>query len=115
MKIIFENRRSIIGTQRSYTHHFNVRHLPIKPTIMNLVKRFQELGSVGDRSRPGRSRSVRKYTEPKNTENVRSSIEDEPTTSTRTRSWNLTEVFVAHSKQLEHVFLQGLISAIYNH
>ena len=46
VEFYFENRRSIIGTQRSYMHHFNVRHPPTKPTITNLVKRFQEHGYV---------------------------------------------------------------------
>lgn len=86
IEFYFENGRSIIGTQRSYMRHFNVRHPPTKPTIINLVKRFREHGSVLDKSRPGRGRSVRTA---ENTENVRRSIEDDPTTSTRRRSQEL--------------------------
>ena len=51
-----------------------------------MVKRFREQGSVGNRFRPGRGRSVRT---PGNTENRRRSIEDDPTTSTRRRSQEL--------------------------
>ena len=39
--------------------HFNVRHSPTKPTIINLMMRFGEQGFVTDRSRPGRGLSVR--------------------------------------------------------
>ena len=46
IEFYFENRRSIIGTQKSFVRHFNVRHPPTKPTIINLVKRFQEHSSV---------------------------------------------------------------------
>ena len=48
--------------------------------------RFQEQGSVNDRSRRRRGRSVRT---PENTEDVRRSIEENPTTSTRRRSQEL--------------------------
>ena len=103
IEFYFENRRSIIGKQRSYLRHFNVRHSPTKPTIINLVKRFQEHGFVGDRSRPGRSRSERT---PGKTENVRRSIKDEATTSTGRRSqelvnsWRSLQVMYLYKIQL---------------
>ena len=53
---------------------------------MSLEIRFQEQGSVNDRSRRGRGPSVRT---PENTEDVRRSIEENPTTSTRRRSQEL--------------------------
>ena len=48
--------------------------------------RFQEQGSINDRSRRGRGRLV---LTPENTEDVRRSIEENPTTSTRRRSQEL--------------------------
>ena len=53
---------------------------------MSLVMRFQKQGSANDRSRRGRGRSV---LTPENTEDVRRSIEENPTTSTRRRSQEL--------------------------
>ena len=59
IEFYFENGRSIVATQRSYMRNFNVRHPPSRPAIMNLVARFQEYGSVSDKPRSGRGRSVR--------------------------------------------------------
>ena len=86
IEFYFENGRSIVATQRSYMRNFNVRHPPSRPAIMNLVARFQEHGSVSDRSRSGRGRSVRTR---ENTEAARRSIEENPTTSTQRRSQEL--------------------------
>ena len=86
IEFYFENGRSIVAKQRSYMRHFNVRHPPSRPAIMNLVTRFQEHGSVSDRSRSGRGRSVRTR---ENTEAASRSIEENPTTSTRRRSQEL--------------------------
>ena len=61
-------------------HYFNVRHSSTKLTILNLVKCFQEQGSVAERSQPGQGYSVCR---PENTENVQHSIEDNPTTYTQ--------------------------------
>ena len=63
--------------------HFNFRHSPTEPTIINMVKRFREQDSVADRSRPGRGFSIGT---PENTENALRSIEDNPTTLTRRSS-----------------------------
>ena len=72
MKIIefyFENGGSIVATQRSYTpFQRSTSSYSSRPAIMNLVTSFQEQGSVNDRSRRGRGRSVRT---PENTEDVR--------------------------------------------
>ena len=48
IEFYFENGWSIFAMQRSYTHHFNVRHRPSRPAIMSLVMRFQEQGSVNE-------------------------------------------------------------------
>ena len=40
IEFYFENKNSIILTQRSFVRYFNARHSPIKPTIINLVKLF---------------------------------------------------------------------------
>ena len=50
----------------------------LRPAIMNLVARFQEYGSVSDKPRSGRGRSVRTR---ENTEAAKRSIEENPTTS----------------------------------
>ena len=71
---------------RHFNVFFNIWHSPTKPTIINLVKRFRGQGSVAGRSQPGRGLLVRT---PENTENVRRSIEDNPTTSTRRSSQEL--------------------------
>ena len=86
IEFYFENGRSIVATQRSYMRNFNVRHPPSRPAIMNLVARFQEYGSVSDKPRSGRGRSVRTR---ENTEAAKRSIEENPTTSTRRRSQEL--------------------------
>ena len=86
IEFYFENGRSIVATQGSYMRHFNVRHCPSRPAIMSLVMRFQEQGSVTDRSRRGRGQSVRT---PENTKDVRRSIEENPTTFTRRRPQEL--------------------------
>ena len=79
IEFYFENGGSIVAMQRSYICHFNVQHHPSRPAIMSLVMRFQEQGSVNDRSRRGRGRSVRT---PENTEDVRRNIEENPITTT---------------------------------
>ena len=48
IELYFENRRSIILTQRAYRRHYNVRQAPNQITIDRLVKRFRQQGSVND-------------------------------------------------------------------
>ena len=48
IEFYFENGWSIVATQKSYMHHFNVRHRPSRPEIMSLVMHFQEQGSVNE-------------------------------------------------------------------
>ena len=113
IEFYFENERSIVATQRSYMRNFNVRHPPSRPAIMNLVARFQEYGSVSDKPRSGRGRSVRTR---ENTEAAKRSIEENPTTSTRRRSQELgisRSSLQRYSKRLAHVPLQNSISAIF--
>ena len=83
--------------------HLNVPHRSSRPAIMSLVMRFQEQGSVNDRSRRGRGRSV---CTPENTEDVRRSIEENPTTSTRRRSQELaiSQSFLQRIQTEVHIY-----------
>lgn len=86
IEFYLENRRSIVLTQRAYIRHFGVRKPPCKQTIVDLVRRFQIHGSVSDLPRAGRPRSGRSQD---NIQQVRESIEEEPSGSTRRRSQQL--------------------------
>ena len=78
--------------------HFNVRHS--RPAIMNLVTRFQEHGSVSDRSRVD---EIFLYVHVK----IREREPNHTHSKMFSRAWHLTEFSVAHSKRRAHVPLHG--------
>ena len=47
VKLFYENNGSIILTQRAYRRQFNVRDGPSPNTIRNIMRRFENQGSVG--------------------------------------------------------------------
>jgi len=55
----FESQHSIIQTQRSYWHFFQVRNARNASTIYRLVQRFRQQWPVCDFPRAGRPRAVR--------------------------------------------------------
>lgn len=87
VEFYFQNNNSIIGTQRTYCKHFNVKKPPTAFMIRQLIKRFQEQGSVNDLQRLGRPCQTRNKDV---IERIRKSIEEDPETSTRRRSFQLS-------------------------
>ena len=85
VKLFYENRESIISTQRAYRRHYQVRNAPSDNAIRSIVCRFEQQGAVTDLPRTGRPRNVRTD---ENRERVRESVE-ETATSTRRRSTEL--------------------------
>lgn len=85
--LFFENGRSIIATQRAYKKFYGVRNVPTGPTIRAIVAKFEQYGNVGDVKRVGRPRSGRSID---NIQLVRKSVSDNPETSTRRRSKELS-------------------------
>ena len=55
----FENHKSVVNTQRAYKRNFKTRDAPTSRTIREVVKRFQEKGTVAYRERCGPPKSVR--------------------------------------------------------
>lgn len=86
VEFYYRHQHSIVQTQRTFKTHFKTRKFPTKPTILQLIQRFQEQGSVADLPRTGRPRSVRTDL---STQRVRESIEKDPKSSTRRRSQEL--------------------------
>lgn len=86
VKLFYENNGSIILTQRAYRQQFNVRDGPSPNSIRNIMRRFENQGSVGDLPKTGRPKNV---TTNENRERVRESVRENPETSTRRRSTQL--------------------------
>ena len=55
----YENNKSIISTQRAYRRKYGTKTAPDPKTIRNIVKNFEENGSVGDKKRLGPELTVR--------------------------------------------------------
>ena len=64
----FENHKSVVNTQRAYKINYKTRDAPTSRTIGEVVKRFQEKGTVADRERCGLPKSMRT---PQNIEKLR--------------------------------------------
>ena len=86
VKLFYQNRESIISTQRAYRRHYQVRNAPSDNAIRSIVSRFEQQGAVTDLPRTGRPRNVRTD---ENCKRVRESVEETATTSTRRRSTEL--------------------------
>ena len=86
VKLFYQNRESIISTQRAYRRHYQVRNAPSDNAIRSIVRRFEQQGAVTDLPRTGRPRNVRTD---ENRERVREIVEETATTSTRRRSTEL--------------------------
>lgn len=82
----YENRRSIVKTQRAFKMNFDRRSAPTPRTIREIVKRFEESGSVDERSRPGPSMTIRT---PLNIEKVKGQLAVSPHRSSRVLSRKL--------------------------
>ena len=76
----YENNKSIISTQRAYPRKYGTKTAPDPKTIRNIVKNFEENGSVGDKKRFGPELTVRT---PENIEKIRKKLEDSPKRSQR--------------------------------
>ena len=59
VKLFYQNRESIISTQRAYRRHYQVRNAPSDNAIRSIVRRFEQQGAVTDLPRTGRPRNVR--------------------------------------------------------
>ena len=59
VQFYYSNGRSIVQTQRDYRTHFNVRDAPSENMIRNLMRRFEESGSVADLPKRGSEHTVR--------------------------------------------------------
>ena len=70
---------------RQFQQYYD-RTLPSRTNILNLVKEFDETGSVEDEPRSGRPRSV---STDENKERVRAAFEESPATSLRRASLDL--------------------------
>ena len=86
VELYFKNEDSPVLARRAYCRHFDVKNGPSESTILRLVKKFRDTGSVHDRSRSGRPQNVRSD---EKIERVRASVQEDQQTSTRRRSSEL--------------------------
>lgn len=82
----YENQRSIKNTYRKIRDFFGVSKRPHENSIRNLIKKFEETGSVENIKPPGRPRNVRTS---ENIAIVSESVVSEPTMSIPRRSQEL--------------------------
>ncbi|CAK9801230.1 Transposable element Tc3 transposase [Anthophora plagiata] len=82
----YENGRSLINTYRKLRNYFGVNNRPNQSSIQRLVKKFEETGSVVDKPKSGRPKTVRTN---ENIAAVCESVKNEPTTSISRRSQEL--------------------------
>uniref|UniRef100_A0A0N5C0I3 DUF4817 domain-containing protein n=1 Tax=Strongyloides papillosus TaxID=174720 RepID=A0A0N5C0I3_STREA len=86
VELYYANKCSASLTQKAYRKHFNVGTAPSSSTIRNMVKRFEERGSVKDLRRSGRSRTG---TSDENALLVRESLNENNQLSVRRRAKEL--------------------------
>ncbi len=79
---IYQNAAEVA---RQFQHHYD-RSPPTRENILNIVRKFDETGSIKDEPRSGRPRSV---STDENKERVRAAFEASPETSTRRASLEL--------------------------
>lgn len=91
IELYFKNDDSLVLTRRAFCRHFDIRNGPSDSTILRLVIKFRDTGSVHDLGRPGRPQSIR--TE-EAVERVQTSVEEDQQTSIRRRS---SELHIAKS------------------
>ena len=53
VKWYYENKKSIVCTQRACKRNYNCRTAPCGQTIRDIVKKFEEEGLVANRTAPG--------------------------------------------------------------
>jgi len=82
---LFFAEKSIVRTQRAFCRIYSVRNAPAKSTIIRLVEKFRDEGSVCDKPRTGRPNGRT----PEVIDRVRDSVLISPKTSTRRRSQQL--------------------------
>lgn len=75
-----ENGRSVVSAQRAFKVHYKTLKAPARNTIMNIVKRMEEGGTVGNRKRKGPKKTVRT---PENIQKIKKKLTDSPHRSTR--------------------------------
>ena len=75
VKWFYENHKSIVNTQRAFKRNYGTKKSPSKNTIKDIVRKFEEKGSVHDRPRPGPGRCMRT---PVNVQKIRSKLEESP-------------------------------------
>ena len=80
VKWYYENRGSVINPQRAFKRKYDSKTAPARSTITEIVKRFEDTGSVLDRARPGPDFSQRT---PQNVEKARKRLTDSPHRSIR--------------------------------
>lgn len=84
--LFYENRRSVSQCLRVYRVLHGRDAGPSETAVYNLIKKFQETGSVHDAPRPGCPRRARTK---KNINAVATNVAINPTTSTRRRAKKL--------------------------
>ena len=80
VKWYYENIKSVVRTQRTFKRVYKCKTAPCGQTIRNLVKKFEEDGSVANKSAPGPVFTART---PHNIAKIQKKIEESPRHSQR--------------------------------
>lgn len=83
VQLVYRNNNSVRTVYRNLREDYGQFNRPTERTIRNVVKKFEETGSIGDRLRPAQRRGVRLA---ENIAAVRESVAEEPGVSIRRRS-----------------------------